>query len=134
MKNVVLFFLFLCVHLVGGYHYAHASARNEKVSLSPARDQEKTHQVESATTNHDYLIIANTSLSGENPNLISIEDEDENEDIIKKHVSEARYLLAFCYAFILNSHFSFLAEPLPSCNHLSYTSSCKYIVQRALRI
>ena len=134
MKNVVIFFLFLCVHLVGANHYAYASARNQNVCFSPAPDREKTHQVENATANQGYLIILNTSLSGENPNFISVEDDDENEDIIKKHVSRARYFLAFCYTFISNSRFSFLAERLPSCKHLSYTSSCKYIIQRALRI
>ncbi len=134
MKHVVILFLFLCFHLVGGSDCAHASARNEKVCFLPVRDLEKTHQVESATANHDSLLTVNTSLSGENRNLISVEDEDENEDIIKKHISQDRYFLAFCYAFVSDSRFSFLAERLPSCKHLSYTSSCKYIVQRALRI
>ena len=133
MKNVALFFFFLCVHLLGGYGYAHANDHNKKVSISRASGFEQSHEVESATANHDYVIASATSLSEENASLISMEDEDENDDLIKKHVSQARYFLAFCYSFILNSRVSLLAEPLPSCNQ-AYTSSCKYILQRALRI
>lgn len=134
MKNVVIFLLFLCVQMVSLDHYAHASYPNEKVCFSLTCNLKKTLPVKSVDANYDYLIINNISLKGESPNLISIDDEDENEDIIKKHVSQVRYFLPFCYAFISNSRFSFLAERLPSGRHLSYTSSCKYILQKTLRI
>lgn len=134
MKNVVILFLFLCVNLADAFHYVHAGVHNERNCSAPMRDLEKKHQVEGATKYHDYFLTVNTSSSGNDSNLVAIEDEDDNEDIIKKHVSQVRYFLPFCYAFVLNSRFSFLEKRLPSGRHLSYTSFCKYILQRALRI
>lgn len=134
MKNVVIFFLFLCVNLAGAFHYVHAGAYSIKNCFSPVQDLEKTHQIEGGTAFHDYFLNVNTSRSGENSNLIGIEDEDENEDIIKKRVSQSRYFLALCYAFISNYHYSFFTDRILSYKHLPCTSSCKYILQRALRI
>ena len=134
MKNVVIFFLFLCVHLFSGYNFAHASAHNTKVYVLQGAAVKKTHQFETTTKKPYFISTNNAGVSTENAFQFTLEDEDENEDIIKKHVSQSRYFLAFCYAFILNSCFTLLAERLPSCNHLSYISSCKYITQRALLI
>src|SRR3954454_10970761 len=122
MKNLVIFFLLLAVHLVGANCCAHARVYNNKVSLSAAKVIKNTHQVKGAISNDDHLLYEATSLNGENPNLLNDEDDDENEDIIKKHVSQPRYLLGFYYTFVSNYRFSFLADRLPSRTDLSYTS------------
>jgi hypothetical protein len=134
MKKLVIFFLFLCVHLAGGYQYAHAIDHHGKISCKHSGDTEQTHHVESADVKHDYLLTRQTGLAVTNDFLISVEDNDENELLVKKNKSLARQFLAFYYTFVLNQRSSGLTDNLPFHQHLSHTGSSKYIVQRTLRI
>jgi hypothetical protein len=93
------------------------------------------HQEAGADKKHDHLLTRHTGSGAENAFSISVEDDDNSEDIIRKHKSLARHFLAFYYAFILNHRSSSsLAGGLPYHPYQSYTGSCKYIVQRTLRI
>lgn len=133
MKLVVTF-LVLCFFLLGGYTPAHAGAPDCKVSYSLASHIEQAQQVEKRTTSRHYLISRDNELEKESTLIISVEDEDEEEDIVRKHIVPAKYLLAFYYTFFSIHSSCSLSEPLSFCQHLSYISSCKYIAQRVLRI
>jgi hypothetical protein len=129
MKRVVTFFLFLCFLLLGGNYYVYASAHNSKICYSPA--PEKMHPAESANANHNYIITKYTGSVEENVSLVTVEDQDD-EDNSKKHILP-KYFITFSHAFLL-IHWSCLIHSLPFCRQQFYTSSCKYILQRVLRI
>jgi hypothetical protein len=133
MKNIVIFFLFIFAGLIGN-HFAKASDFTGKISYSALAGYEQNSELSGLVADHDYRLTFDTNQIVENSFPISIEDDEENEDVIKKHISQVKYFLAFCYAFTLNNRSGSLAERIALPKHLSYTSSCKYILQRALRI
>lgn len=134
MRNTTLFFVFLCVHLFGTYHSTYACEQHRQPCLSATASLQTSQQAISSLAIQVYVQADDDSVLEENINLISIEDDNENEDIIKKHVSQARYLLACCHTFISTYNVSRVAERLPLCSHLFNTSSGKYITQRSLLI
>jgi len=131
MKLVVAFFLFLCFYLAGGYEAAHADVPRYGVIHSHFQILEKAPQ-ESATASRGYLTTKDDGLGIEKDFLISVEDDDDEEDNIRKRISPTKYIIAFCNTFFLNHPFNNPAEYIS--RNLSYTGSCKYIAQRALRI
>jgi|SRR6476620_4071768 len=133
MKFVVAFFLYLCFHLLGGNNDAHASAHSYNHSYW--QHIGKTQQLESLLADHERMITNNSGLAEDNDHLISVEDDDEgHEDLIKKHLLQARYILAFSYVFILQYQPNNQADPLPFDRHVAFSSTPKYIVQRVLRV
>jgi hypothetical protein len=133
MKHVVIFFLFLFVNLVSTFGYTHA----EPHITSPCASTTGINQIEQnriSTPTHPYSIGGDVNSSAENVSLFTLEDDDEDEDIIRKHLSIVRYLSALTSTFYLNYGSGPLVQHATFCDHLPYTSSCKYIVQRALRL
>jgi hypothetical protein len=133
MKFVLIFFLSLCFHLLGGNHYAHASADNCKIGYSHSQDIEKTHHAQTEIANQHYVISKKSALGEENNSLIMENENEDEEEITRKH-TVARYILSFPYAFISGNPCISLSKRIPFCTHLSHTSSCKYILQRVMRI
>ena len=133
MKHVVLLFLFVCLKIAGGYSCAHASLHKNVISHSPHGTISSQCTVDTKVSKEHYRLAECIDIGEEDSIVIGVEDEDESEDIIKRHSSLVRYSLAFNYIFIAGSH-NLITQRIPYCKYPFYSSSCKYIVQRALRI
>jgi hypothetical protein len=131
MKVAVIFFLSVFFHVFSGHDAASASVRHGNIRLA-AHNIKKTQQVESAKTNEGSLLSKDADSNEQNDYVLTARDEDE--DIIRKHLLPAAHFSALVYAFVsiylqncLSGKLSFYKSP-------SYTGSCKYIAQRALRL
>ncbi|HEX8356166.1 MAG TPA: hypothetical protein VF610_02085 [Segetibacter sp.] len=133
MKHTLILFLFLCFNLAGVENFAHASVHTATSHCIADPGNESTKQFEKVTNNNS-VAPGNIGLTKEDVLFIATDDKDEDEDIIRKHVLSFKHLLVFSTAFFLNERYSRLANHFSFCKPFSYTSSCKYIVQRALRI
>jgi hypothetical protein len=130
MRTAAMFFLVICFYLLGGHHAAHAG----RLHFAPATDLQKTLQA--AGTNNDYVITKDDGLGLQYDHLLSIEEEDEDEDEFgaRKLILLERYFLMLSQAIISSDLCKSSANDLPSCRHLSYIDSHKYIAQRVLRL
>jgi hypothetical protein len=131
--RTVVFFLFLCFLLLKGYDYASAGVHHAGPHYSSAHYIEKSNQVKFESTNQKFPVIISHSLSEKKEELISLENEDEDLSFTRKYVL-ADCILALIFAWFLLFPGTYLKKRLPFCWHLSYTSSYKYILERALRI
>ena len=130
MKLVIAFFLCL-FYLPGGYAAAHANTGCGSLSHTPAVNIENA-RVGSVNPERDYLISMD-DLSHENTYVINVEDENE-ENILRKQVYVAGYFLAF-FCKILSRHlYGSPSDLLSFSKPDSCGGSCKYILQRVLRI
>jgi hypothetical protein len=130
MKFVIGFFL-LFFQLWAGYGDAHASSRSGNNCHSAPLKIEPATAEDGITTGN--LLLSTDDPSHENPYVINDDDENE-ENIIRKHVSLAGYPLVAFYEIIL-SHPDFSPSDSPSfCRPRGCTDSSKYILQRVLRI
>ncbi|MGI4898673.1 MAG: hypothetical protein ACRYFT_08880 [Janthinobacterium lividum] len=95
---------------------------------------EKTQLVKFANLNQ-YQAVIKSAATSENEDFF-VEDEDENESTVfaRKHLLQTNYFLIFSFTFVLGFLYSRFKYRLPFCIHLTYTCSCKYLTQRALRI
>lgn len=132
MKHVAVFFLFLFAYLAGMCHYAPTGDMSRKTGYTEVSSFEKKLAIDDTTAKQDLIQTEDTGLNGKNAFEIGVEDDDE--DIIEKHISLVKYTLAFSHASASAYRSSCLANQLPVYNHVPYTSSCKYILQRALRL
>lgn len=66
--------------------------------------------------------------------FISVENADDDFEFSSKQVWLARFFITLAYGSLLNDLYSWFKGLLPFCEHLSYSSSYKYILQRVLRI
>ncbi|WP_147202178.1 hypothetical protein [Segetibacter aerophilus] len=132
MKPVAFFFLFLLSYLAGICNYAPLGDNSSKIIHSKVSGSAENLSIENSTTKHNLIQTENTGLNGERAFEFSIEDDDE--DIIEKHISLVKYTLAFSHAFAQSYRSSCNAQHFPVYNYIPYISSCKYIVQRALRL
>jgi len=133
MKHVVLLFLFVCLKIAGGHSCAYASLHKDVICHAPHGTISNQSTSNANVLKKHYQLAERIDIGEEDVTVIGVEDEDESEDIIKRHSSLVRYSLAFNHIFIAGSH-NLIAERTPSCKYPFYSSSCKYIIQRALRI
>ena len=124
--------MFLLTHLLGGHDHAH--------TCIPSFDQydqkqvtEETLQAATKNANQEYLLAANSNVPQVKPLLITIEEDDE-EYAIRKQISVARDFFTCSQPFYCNPYIYCVPAYIPVSNHLSYTGSSRYIVQRVLRI
>jgi len=134
MKPLVLFFLFLCFELLGGHDHVNASSHSFKICCASTKTIEKT-QSETAYSKQDYVISRSDGFGWDSSPLISVDNENEDEDdLIKKHTLLAKCFVAFYYTFISSYVSKGNVEPLSFSKHLAYLGTHKYIAQRVLRI
>lgn len=133
MRRVVIFFLLLFIQLIGGNDFAHAGTIDIGSFLSSVHT-EKVTRPESTIEDYNDLLAEDTGIIGKNATFNSVDDEDENEDLIKKHISTAKCFLAFSFAFLLSHRFGCSIKHLSLSTPPSFTGSCKYIYHRALRL
>ena len=134
MRTIVLFFLFLCFLFVGRHYHAYGSDHPNGTRNTVAQTTDKIKQLSFSVINHDHAVVKSNSTGQGGSFLISDLDEDENNPLARRYLLLAKYSLIVSYTLVLSYLFSCLKESLPVIRHLSYTSSYKYIVQRALRI
>jgi hypothetical protein len=134
MKVAVQFFLALCFTLLGGTVSAPAGAANCNSVLLPSRSFEKAAPAAIAGMLPAYHASENGSRDEETDRLVSIEDEDDEEDAARALIVLEKYVVAYTYALIARRPCTSAARPLSYYKHFSYLGSSRYIVQRAIRI
>jgi hypothetical protein len=127
MRTVVVFFLFLCLHLLSGSTFASSNDYSGKYNLLV---QNLQHLQPVETVNQFGRVSKNEDSQEEKIDVLSFEDD---EDITRKLLSFTRYFAAFWYVFILAYAYS-ISFSRGSFYHLFPISSRKYILQRVLRI
>jgi hypothetical protein len=132
MKVAVIFLLSLFFCLAGGSHFSYATAPACNASFSLSQFLEKKQPVANGTANK-HLLAAVYDFNEENQYLDGVEDDNEDE-IVRKHILAARYFLACYYTFIEDYFPNNLTGQLFTYKAPSYTGSCKYITQRVLRL
>ncbi|HEX8038910.1 MAG TPA: hypothetical protein VF490_07150 [Chryseosolibacter sp.] len=126
MNLAVTFFLLLS--LLAGNGRAAAKSHKVNHTFATALDIQKPRVIP-----NQVFIIDTNDLRHENPYFISVEDVNE-ENIIRKHVFPAGYILAFSYEIISGPPDTSSSDSLSPYRYLPCTGSCKYIEQRVLRI
>ena len=134
MRTVVLFFLFLCFLFVGRHYHAYGNMPSNGLRNTVAQTTDKIKQLGYSIINNEHAVVKTHSKVQGGNYLISDFDEDENNPSARRYVLLAKYSLIVAYTIVLSYLVTCLKERLPIIRHLSYISSYKYIVQRALRI
>jgi hypothetical protein len=134
MRLIVTFLLSTFFLLVRGNAHLYAHATHDRTCYCPAQLPEKSKDAVSANQSQNNITKACTnSTSNDGFNATELEDED---DFIafRKFVEVTNYFLSFFYAHVLGNDSQYVKNRLPVCEHFSYSSSCKYIMQRVIRI
>jgi len=132
MKRFVIFLLALGVLLCSSNIYAHGMS-----SISTPLNHYELQKAASFDVSALPLNNIPTSISHikePEPTILTMEDQNEDEDLVKKHLALAKTFAAFTYAFLLHYSANSLSETLPALRDLTGPASCKYIFQRVLRI
>jgi exonuclease III len=132
MNRVVTIFLLLCVSLLTGYNHAQATGYKGHTIFYLGQAPEKTHQVQATNANTDRILRNYADVLVENLYVPALEDDDDEEDEHKKQVA-ARHFATIQNTFVSTGS-TCLSNPLRFSRHQSRTESCKYILQRVLRI
>jgi hypothetical protein len=121
--RVVVFFICMCFLLVGGYNY---------VCYAPVHNINKTQQVKFTNTRQNYTDISSARSNEATEYLIT--DEVEDEDTSNSFTRKYKLLTSYYSALFQTSNLSYLhsgfTDRQPACDYLS----CKYLLQRSLRI
>lgn len=132
MKPWFAFFLSMCFLLFWGYNYAHAGTHHKKISYIPSRSIDKPQKAKLDDIN--VAILKHSSPSHDKEFFLNIEDEESDFAFTRKYVLLVKWVAVISCTFVLGYLFNYNYQRLPFCRHLSYNSSYKYIVQRALRV
>lgn len=135
MRAVAVFFLSLCFFLLGGRNGVFAAKPHHSTSHSAIQRTDK-QQIKIGNTCRYLFLISNNNLTEKKEDFTSVEDEGDEEDgcSARKQVLPLRYAIRPVHSAELIYICNCLSGSLPFCEHLSYTSSFKYILQRVLRI
>ena len=132
MKRVLFYLLTFCLLLCGTNIYAHGTSL-----ISAASQHDEVRKAASFEIDSLYVYNTSTSISHVKepaPTILAMEDQNEDEDIIKKHLAISKVFAALTYAFLLNYSSSSISEHLSAPRDITGAASCKYIFQRVLRI
>ncbi len=132
MRAAIIFCLSLFFLLFKGNEYAHAVAPRisqgyEYLNESPQAKQEHTPFHKNAN------VHIQKSFSSREVNYVE-ELQDEDETLSRKGIIILKQAAYFCYALLVGNSAIFKKLALPYCEHLSYTSSFKYLLLRVFRI
>jgi hypothetical protein len=136
MRVVTTFLLLLSFLLVRGHHHLYAHAYHQNTSYSPVKLLEQSEHLY-ATCDEDSTTTIGQALPADEQNgaLDATEMEDEEDSFSsRKYVEITNYFLSFFYAQASGALQPSSRQRLPFCEHLSYQSSFKYIIQRVIRI
>src|SRR3954471_1247725 len=102
MRAVVTLFLLLCCQFLASTTSVNASSYSQHSSVT---NSAAVLSYESITANRAYLLSESISLTEDNAYSEGADDDDENEDLIRKSVPK-RYFVAFIHAFITNYYYN----------------------------
>ena len=131
MKLSFTFFFFLCFQLLSGHDTVQASSYFHKLC---AFDLSSIQQAEGVNSSAGFHLSKTTDVDQSDTFVISVDDEDEEEDIVKRHVLPADCFFVFNYSLIsIRAHCS-PADNLFYSTPAVYSGSPRYISFRVLRI
>lgn len=132
MRLVIIFLLYWCFHLLGGSAAAQVRTHNDHPGPSLARPIEKAGQLQLPAQEH--FLAKDGGLTEEDNLLVSVDEEEEEDGLLRKPVWLTNCFLAFSYAFILHHRFGGRAGIFSASAYACFIGAPKYIVQRVLRI
>jgi hypothetical protein len=132
-RLLVNFFLSLCFFLLKGHSHLYADTDQENLYTSLRQHSESTVQIKVFDLRSHQPLISNAPSSGAKKEKIKATEVEEEESFsARKHLQISHY---FCLSSQEpTSDYSYLKNPLPFCNHFSYSSSDKFIVHRVIRV
>ncbi len=133
MKSAVIFFMYMCFCLFGRNAFATANIHARPCIYTSAGTIENASQVKNMDAKNMLSVTAATLPGEENAYAPDGDNEDE-EDLIKKHPSLFKCLIAIYNTIIPGSFDRDHVGRLSSCYHLAFPSIQKYLVQRVIRI
>lgn len=127
------FFLSLCFFLLKGHGHLYADTDQDNLYKSLQQHSESTVQIRVFDILSQQPLISNAPSSGaKNEKIKATEVEEEESFSARKHLQISQY---FCLSSQdPTSDYSYLKNPLPLCNHFSYSSSDKFIVHCIIRV
>ena len=130
--RVVVFFVYLCIHLLGGGTYLHADTNHDHINHSSAPNLAKNQQVKGAKENQGSIVIeyADLNLDEEYSNGDTIKDGVANKFFAGKYNLLDSWYLPVSRWFISNYYYKRFKIFMPFCGN----SSPIYITNRVLRI
>ncbi|MFV8370129.1 hypothetical protein [Flavobacterium sp. LB2R40] len=130
--KVVVFFLYLCFHLLGGGNYVHAATHDSSISSALTSSSVKNGEVRFDNTNHSSSIIISADFeleeecfSGEN-----LKDKVSDNFFTNKIDLSRNWYLMFSCQPVLNYYTKNFKISSPFCGQ----SNPIYITQSVLRI
>lgn len=134
MKPAVLFFLFLCLHLVGRTDAGSAGGHGNKACFVPGGISMKGHALRLTSLKQDRTVAE--SSNEQSTDFTGVEDEDENETEVfaRKKVRFEKCFSVFFDALLSRVHSDWSPVQVSFFNLLSQNDSCLYLSQKALRI
>ena len=132
-RLLINFFLSLCFFLLKGHGHLYADTDENNLYRSLQLHSESTVQIRVFDIRNQQPLISNAPSSGAKKEKIKATEVEEEESFsARKHLQISHY---FCLSSQEpTSNYSYLKNPLPFCNHFSYSSSDKFIVHRVIRV
>jgi hypothetical protein len=132
-RLLINFFLSLCFFLLKGHGHLYADTDQDYLYRSLQQHSESTVQIKVFDISNHHPLISNAPASGKKKEKIKATEVEEEESVsARKHLQISHY---FCLSSQQpTSKHSYLKNPLPFCNHFSYSSSDKFIVHRVIRV
>lgn len=132
MRATIIFCLSLFFFLLKGNQGAHAVAPRlsqgyEFFNENPQTKQHHTPFHKNANV-HIQKSFSATELN------YAEETQDDEESISRKGIVSLKQTAYFCHALLVGNLINIQKLALPYCEHLSYTSSIKYLLLRVFRI
>lgn len=130
--RVVVFFVYLCFHLLGGGSYLHADTHHNPIGYSLTSNLDKNQRVRLTTADHHSIVIeyADLDLDEECINDHDIKDAVANKFIAGKYRLLDSWYLPVSQPFISNYYYKHFKIFTPFCGN----SAPIYITNRVLRI
>lgn len=133
MRFLVGLFLSLYFFLLGGYAHSYRHI----IGFFPGKNCEASLQDKPAVQNGEALIfkaaVPSTEKRSEKIKAVEIEDDDESVPL-KKYADTGNCNITFLNALAPSYICYYLKDRLPFCEHFSYCSSDKFIINRVIRV
>lgn len=128
----VLFIVFLCFLLLRGYDHTFTGMQYPSICSMPAQQMDNTHQHKRIHINQDHSFSKDNGINQNGDDLLceEVEEENSNTAFSKKFTLLNKGNPGYAHTIILQH----LCNGSMGCVSQSSHLSCKYIMQRTLRI
>lgn len=127
-----LFFLF-----PGEHNHLYAHTDTNLINAVLAKVFEKSVKASLLKVDNRKTSISKDDASNTETDAINateLVDDDDDSISSRKYVEITNHNITFFYTQVSGPFCQYLKNRLPVCKHFSYTSSCKYILYRVIRI